>query len=175
MVLVSVLVALAGAERVDAQTFAVKANAALYAAATPNIGFEIVSGGRTSVDLMLAGHYNPYGIGSRMIDLQGQFKYWIGGRPLVREYIGVIASAFSYDYTRKRKVHEGNAACIGVTAGYVLPLNRRWGVEFSAGVGVYAYHERKFPSGTAAPAYAGPVSLSVLPANLGVTFIYIIR
>ena len=100
-------------EAASAQRIAVKANAAMYAALTPNVSFEVVTGERTSADFTLFGHVNPYGYDSRVIGLQPQFKYWLSGRPMVREYIGVTGLALSYDSTWKNVTYEGNAVLRG--------------------------------------------------------------
>lgn len=94
-------ISLLRAENASAQLLAVKANAAMYAVMTPNLSFEMVTGERTSVDFSIFGHAKPYGKDSRMIGLQPQFKYWFAGRPLVREYVGVMALALAYDSTWK--------------------------------------------------------------------------
>lgn len=167
------------AGEVSAQRIAVKANAAMYAAMTPNLSFELVTGERTSIDFSVFGHVNPYGYDSRVIGLQPQFKYWLSGRPLVREYIGVAAIAASYDTSWKDVTYEGNAAAAGFTAGYVLPMGRRWDVEFSAGVGAMAYHHRSYAKDTDPQRLktvgSNPVAWRVIPMNLGITFIYIIK
>lgn len=171
--------ALLRTESASAQLIAVKANAAMYAAMTPNLSFEIVTGERTSADFTVFGHVNPYGYDSRIIGLQPQFKYWFAGRPLVREYIGVLGLATAYDTTWKDVTYEGNAVALGVTAGYVLPLGKRWDVEFSGGLGVMAHHHRSYDKNIDTQLLeslgANGVGWRLIPVNLGVTFIYIIR
>lgn len=173
-------VALLRAENASAQLLAVKANASMYAVMTPNLSFEMVTGERTSVDFSIFGHAKPYGKDSRMIGLQPQFKYWFAGRPLVREYVGVMALALAYDSTWKNVTYEGNAAAVGITAGYVLPLGKRWDVEFSGGIGVLAHHHRSYDKETISPSRletlgCGPIGWRIVPVNLGIKFIYIIR
>ena len=173
------ILALLHSENVSAQRIAVKANAAMYAAMTPNLSFELVTGEMTSADFTFFGHVNPYGYDSRVIGIQPQFKYWIAGRPLVREYVGILALAASYDTTWKDVTYEGNAVAAGVTAGYVLPMGKRWNVEFSGGVGAMAYHHRSYDKDIDPQRLktlgANAVAWRVIPVNLGITFIYIIK
>lgn len=182
IVLLSVLIASAAmlnCQSASAQRLAVKANAAMYAAMTPNLSFELVAGDRTSADFTVFGHVNPYGHDSRMIGLQPQFKFWLSGRPLVREYIGLAGLALAYDTRWKDVQYEGNAVAIGVTAGYVLPLGKRWDVEFSGGIGALAHHHRTWSADIDPDRLetlgSGPVGWRVIPMNLGVTFIYMIK
>ena len=59
--LLTAVIAVAAAlrpEAASAQRIAVKANAAMYAALTPNVSFEVVTGERTSADFTLFGHVN---------------------------------------------------------------------------------------------------------------------
>ena len=74
---------------------------------------------------------------------------------------------------------KGIAGGIGITGGYVLPLGRRWGVEFSGGVGVVAFSQRRSGRYDSFGDLDGEAHNSrgykLMPMNLGVTFIYIMK
>ena len=79
----------AGQNDAHAQQVGIKTNALMWAAATPNLGCEVVVGEHSSIDLSTFGHINPYGLDSRILAFQPEFRYWFNGRPMIREYIGI--------------------------------------------------------------------------------------
>lgn len=168
--------------KVSAQNLAVKTNALMWGALTPNLGVELVTGERTSLDLSAFGHKNPYGMTSKVIGLQPEFRFWLSGRPMVREYIGIGALLVSYDMTLRDRVFDGDAAGLGITGGYVLPLGKRWNIEFSGSFGLVYYQQKKYFKGDNYDDYfvndmpkANSRGYELLPIDLGITFTYIIK
>ncbi len=181
-------------QKADGQVCAVKTDAAMWAGITPNIGFELVTGERTSVEATAFGHLNPYGITSKMLALQPQFRYWFNGRPMVREYVGVAALLIAYDTTLPQQlfgkgaknspmqVYDGDAAGLGITGGYVLPLGRRFNMELSCGLGVVCFRQKQYfpesnPDKSLTANTKGPNSwgYKLIPVDLGITFSYILK
>lgn len=165
---------------VQAQQIALKTNALLWAALSPNLSCEIVAGEHSSVDLSLYGHYKPYGIDSRMAGFLPEYKYWFNGRPLTREFIGVGLLLTTYDITWKRNVYDGDALGLGITGGYVFSLGRRWNLELSAGFGIVGFAQKQYYRNDNYDDY--PISTEtnawgykLLPFELGVSFSYIIK
>lgn len=165
-----------------AQNISVKTNALLLGALTPNLGCELVTGEKTSVQLVLAGHKNPYGFTSEIFCVRPEFRYWFGGRPMVREFIGVQAILATYDMTFKNQVFNGDAVGAGLTGGYAFPLAERWNLELSCGIGVAYYHQKKYFSGDNYDDYfiggrpqANSWGWKLIPTELGITFTYIIK
>lgn len=168
--------------KVSAQNLAVKTNALMWGALTPNLGIELVTGERTSIDFSAFGHRNPYGMTSKVIGFQPEFRFWLSGRPMVREYIGIAALLVSYDTTVRDRVFDGDAAGLGITAGYVLPLGKRWNIEFSGGFGLVCYQQKKYFRDDNYDDYfvngmpkANSRGYELLPIDLGITFTYIIK
>lgn len=164
------------------QQFAVRANALSLAALTPEIGFEVVTGDRTSLALSAFGHVKPYGIDSKLIAVQPEFRYWFNGRPLVREYIGVTSYFASYDMTVSDIKYDGNAINAGFTGGYVFALGKRFNLELSAGIGVLLFKHKQYNVNETNSDYfigaepkANAYGYKLFPSKLGVTFIYIIK
>lgn len=176
--------------KAGAQQVAVKTNVLSWAALTPDLGVEVVTGEHTSVALSVFGHYLPFKDGrpSQLAVLQPEFRYWFNGRPLTREYLGISAFWAYYDspyYTRlllKDQVFSGNALALGVSGGYVFSLGARWGLELSGGTGLLVFRQKHYWEGDQYDAYYGGQQTAtnskgykIFPVKLAVTFIYIIR
>lgn len=164
-----------------AQQLAVKTNALSLAALTPSVGLEGVIGERTSIGLSFIGHYMPYGMKSKLLVCQPELRYWFGGRPLVREFVGVTVAAAAYNTTIRQYVHDGYALVAGITGGYAFNLGKRWNLELSAGVGVagfarqrYGVHDNYLHYGTTDAERFNSWGYRIIPVNLGITFSYII-
>lgn len=167
----------------QAQIIAVRANALSWAAWTPDIGVEVITGEHTSVSLSAFGHYKPFvAWDSKMFAIQPEFKYWFNGRPLTREYIGVAAGFTTYDTNLFKQVYKGDAISLGITGGYVFSLGKRWGFELSAGVGLLAFRQKQYDKGDNYEDYSLPQASRVnnwgyklFPTKLNASFIYIIK
>lgn len=181
-VLTACLLCLLPCQKATAQQVAVKANALSWALATPDIGLEVITGEHTSVAMSVFGHYRPYGFNSKMAVLQPEFRYWFSGRPLTREYIGVIALGAFYDTLLAGQYYKGNAIALGISGGYIFNLGKRWGLELSGGTGVLVFSQKHYWEGDQYDQYffgenTRPNSwgYKLFPLKLAVTFIYIIR
>ena len=146
-------------QRLGAQQIAVHMNALDYVLMTPDVGLDFVTGEKTTVGLNISGHWRPYGFTSKLISVQPQFRYWFSGRPLNREYVGVSALFW-----------------------YVMSLGKRWGLEFSGGLSLMFFNQKRYSSSDSYGDYyeggqdwANSKGCTLIPSNLGVTFIYIIK
>ncbi len=163
------------------QKISLKTNALAWGALSPNIGFEVVTGERTSVDLMVMGHIKPYGFDSQMFTVQPEFRFWISGRPMIHTFIGVTAIAATYDMVLRGQVRDGNAFGLGLTFGYVLPLSKKWNIEFSGGLGFVSFFQKQYPVQDRVdhfvniPTEINSTGYKMLPIDLGITFTYIIK
>lgn len=171
-----------GAYSVRAQQIAVRANALNWALGTPDAGMDIVTGEHTSVSISAFGHYRPYGLDSKLLVLQPEFRYWFNGRPLVREYVGAAAFAAMYDIAGKEHVYVGDAIALGVTGGYVFTMGKCWNLELSGGVGLLGFRHKQYHRHDNYDDYfvngnikANSLGYKLFPVKLGVSFIYIIK
>ncbi len=165
-----------------AQHVAIKTNALMWMAATPNFSCEFVTGEHASVDVSLLGHYKPYGLDSKLAGLQPEFRYWFNGRPMTREFIGVAALLATYDMTWNKNVFDGDAAGIGVTFGYNFALKKRFNIEVFGGFGAVYFQQKQynvndnyddfFPDGSKRTNANG---YKLLPIKLGVSISYVIK
>ncbi len=177
-----------------AQNIAVKTNALMWAALTPNLGCEIVTGEHTSIELSAFGHKNPYGLTSEIIAVQPEFRYWFNGRPMIREFVGIGAVLTRYDMTigqkildgdlvrHMRQVYDGDAVGIGITGGYVFALGKRLNLELAGSFGLLFFRQKQYFEQdkyddyyVAAPKKANSKGYKFFPVDLGVTFTYILK
>ncbi|MDR2911797.1 MAG: DUF3575 domain-containing protein [Alistipes sp.] len=131
--------------------FALKSNL-LYGLGTltPNLAVEAGLGPRTS--LLLSGSYNPWNRkgtaenNKKLVHwvVRPEFRYWfcerfnghfVGANPFYNQF-NISEHDIPFVGFKKEFRYEGNAFGFGVNYGYQLPVAARWGVEFSAGVGI---------------------------------------
>lgn len=130
---------------VPAQELALKTNALYWAASAPNIGVEIGTGRRMTLDLF--GSYRPW----RLRDeadasfwlVQPELRYWLR-RSFEGHFFGVHLHGAQYSARGRERIYDGSLAGGGFTYGYCWRLSRHWRLESLLGVG-YArlwYDER---------------------------------
>ena len=164
------------------QQIAIKSNGLFWLATTPNVGFELVTGERTSLDLSVATTSNVWSNSCKMTILQPEWRYWFNGRPMVREYIGVAALGANYDITWGKHTYDGDAIGAGVTMGYALPLAKRLNIEFYGGFGAIYFRQKQYYVGDNYGDFIENSALQVnssgyklIPIKLGVSISYIIK
>lgn len=126
-----------------AQLISVKTNALLWGNLTPNVGAELVTSERTS----LAGNVY-YSVGKQPIDCDikggdAQLRYWFSNRPMARSFIALGVQAFHYVANLGSVNHRGDTVGPGLVYGYDLPLTKHFNLEFSAGISMMWYREKK--------------------------------
>lgn len=168
--------------KASAQQIGVKTNALMWTALTPNVGCEVVVGQRSSLDLSIFGHYDPYGLESRLFALQPEYRYWFSGRPMTREFVGVSAMVADYDMIIKNHVYDGSAGSLGLIGGYAFSLSRSWRLELCGGVAILGFRQKQYYKHDNYDDYfidmESPLNswgYKMFPAKLGVTFTYIIK
>ncbi len=132
----------------DPNTFiAIKTNLAAYIPLIFNVGVEIPIGNHFSIDLPI--YYSPYTVFNdysfRVLMTQPEFRYWITS-PLKGHFFGLHAMGGWYNAawnsTTRYQDADGDTPFYGagLSYGYALNLNDKWGFEFTAGFG-YARFE----------------------------------
>lgn len=165
-----------------AQRVSVKTNMAYWAACTPDFGMEFVTGEHSSISFSAFGHYKPYGVwDSKLFAIQPEYRYWFNGRPLTREYIGVIAGYATYDTNIAKMVYRGDAVSLGISGGYVFSLGKRWAFELGAGVGLLGFKQKQYAEGDDYDEFFNKASkpnawgYKLFPSKLSATIIYMIK
>jgi len=137
-----------------AQKIAVKTNLLYWGTQTPNLGVELGLGDKMTFDL--SGGYNPWNIKGTATDnkkwvhylVQPEFRYWtcerfnghfFGVHGLFSQYnIGGIEIPSIFDsepLLDKGSRYEGSAYGGGLSYGYHLMVGKRFGLEFTLGIG----------------------------------------
>lgn len=177
------------ASDMHAQKFGVKTDALYWMTTTPNIGFEVGLGKRTTLEL--SGGYNPWTLNSsddrntkvRHFLITPEFRYWfcerfqghhMGINAIYSLYnIGNVPVPFVPEATASR--YEGWAAGAGVTYGYTWILGKRWNMEANVGVG-YVYTEYDRYRNRVCGIYQESACRHLfLPTEIGLKFIYMIK
>lgn len=165
--------------KVDAQMLSVKTNLLSWGLCAPNMAMELVTGERHS--LAVSASYMPklYNKGLHGWMLMPEYRFWLSGRPMVRSYIGVGVLGGNYSDVQglilKNMKQSGSYAGVATTAGYSFYLGKRWNLEITAGVALAVVHRKCYEMNASVPDAFQPLAMRVFPANLGVTFGYIIK
>ncbi|MCC8143942.1 MAG: DUF3575 domain-containing protein [Tannerellaceae bacterium] len=128
----------------------IKTNFVYWATTTPNLGFEIATGKKNTLDI--SGGYNPFtfhhGTKFKHALIQPEFRWWFCEKfngsfvgvhaHYARFNVGRIDMPFSMFPDLKTHRYQGNLYGGGVSYGYQWILGKHWNLEASLGVG-YAY------------------------------------
>ncbi len=170
------LIVFLGGNRMYAQLLALKTDALMDCAMTPNLNIELVTGGKTSINATVFGNYKPWKKEVKMVGVMPEFRYWFNGRPLTREFIGLSALGACYDITWGGERYKGDAAGVGLTFGYAFYLSRHWTLECHGGLGaVYYTHTHSYVKDHYAENVHNAHGYSLIPYKIGVSFVYIIK
>ncbi len=172
-----------GCRNADAQMLAVNTDVATDLLMTPSLGFELVTGERSTVGVNVLGCSKPWGKDIRLIGVQPEYRYFFSGRPMHREFVGIGGIGASYDITWKGKVYDGLALGVGLTFGYVFSITHRLNIDCHAGFGAIMYrHKEYFENDKYDTDYsiggierANAKGYVLLPTRIGVSVSYILK
>ena len=162
---------------ISAQMVALKTDVVKDLMLSPSVGVDLVVGERYTLGGEVMFSRNPWGIKMQMTSFTPEFRYWFNGRPLTRQYVGVVANITGYKLAWNN-VHHGDALGLGISFGHVWTLTQRWNIDLSGSLGVIGYKEKfhykndnytDYGERTNARGYA------LLPIKLGVSVVYVIR
>ena len=162
-------------QNMSAQMVAVRTDAVKDLLMTPNVGVDLVVGEKFTLGGEVAFNRNPWFFeGLRVTSVTPEFRYWFNGRPLTRQYVGVVGNMTAYGIRREDQLHQGDAFGIGLSFGHVWTLTQRWNIDFTGSLGVIGYKgwydkSKNDAVGVNARGYA------LLPIRLGVSVVYVIR
>lgn len=159
-----------------AQQLALKTDVLWDGLQTPNLGAELVTGNKTSFNISVFGNKKPWGKDVKMLGVIPEMRYWFGGRPMIREFIGLAALVTSYDITWGKEVYGGDAYGAGLTFGYAFYLGKRWNLEAYGTVGmVYYDHKHYYTTDNYTENRRTAYGTALVPFKLGVSVSYIIK
>ncbi len=176
------------ASHMDAQVFAIKNNLLYDATTTLNLGVEIGTGDKTTLEIM--GGYNPWVLNQakhmkiKHAMVMPEFRYWFCEK-FNGHFIGAHTGYAFYNIggiqlphvpqPMKEHRYQGWATGLGVAYGYQWVIGKRWNLEASLGAGwVYTRFDKyqcvecgRF-RGSSDHHYFGPTKAAI-------SFIYIIK
>ena len=159
----------------NAQQLAFKTNVLSDAFMTPSLGFELVTGEHSSVDIQAATTVGkPWGKEINMTLVQPEYRFWYAGRPMTRGFIGFAATLAQYDVTWSKTTYDGYCGGLGISMGYVFHLNSHMNIEMQGGVGGYYTHHKQYRGEPAADEQYHN-AFQMLPSKVGISFVYILK
>lgn len=179
--ILSLIIAFATSVGMRAQMCAINTDAIWDIAMIPSLGIEVGTGNATSLVFNAFGGYKPYGMDAKCFGVQPEFRYWLSGRSMHQQFIGVGALGASYKLPLGGKIYDGYTAGAGVTFGYAVKMSQRFVLTLHGGCGLLFYNQKEYFKGDDYdnPTYglirANASGYNILPTNLGVTFSYIIH
>lgn len=182
-VFLAILITLLTLTDVRAQMLAASTELSSDLLMMPSLGFEMVTGERTTLGISVLGTNKPWGKDVKAIALQPELRYYFSGRPMNHEFIGFGALASNYDITWAGKIYEGSSIGGGLIFGYVLALSKRINLDFHAGFAAIFYRQKEYFVGdhydTEYPT-DGVISTNahgytLLPTRIGVSLTYMLK
>lgn len=181
-----------GGQKTEAQSVGLKTNTFYLATTTPNIGIEFKLADQWTMSVV--GGYNPIHFPS-WHDEEGntynpKLKHWLvmpeakfwPCKAFERSSIGLhaIYGQFNVGTLRilpalERHRYTGFAVGGGFSYGYHLPMGRKWGVEFSLGLGYLYLRYQKGDAAVCANNVADYDRHYFGPTKLAISFIYFIN
>lgn len=167
-----------------AQMLAVNTDVAMDACMAPSLGVELVLGKKSSLNLNALYGKNILGQGVRIFALNPEWRVYISGRPMYHHYFGAVGLFSQYKFNLKGKTRDGDAAGLGLSYGYVLPVTDRFLVDFHTSVGGVFYHQKEYAIGDNYDANytnkdgfpcANAHGTIIMPLRLGVSLTYILK
>lgn len=167
---------------------AIKTNLVYWATLTPNIGVEIGTGKKTTLNIHAG--YNPWNLNGTEANnnklvhwvAQPEFRYWTCER-FNGHFFGVhgLASMFNVSGKNVPMVFEkdfryqGYAYGGGISYGYHLMLSRVMGLEFTVGAGMLYMEYDKYTCEKCSDEFLGRKSKTYFgPTKLGVTLVFVL-
>lgn len=151
-----------------AQRVAVKTNVLLDGLLTPNIGFELTTGNKTSLNVNMLSFHHALHQKINAVGIQPEWRYWYSSVPMSRGYVGLIGLAGYYKGDWGKTFYDGYGGGAGFSFGYVLNMTKRFNLELSTGMGAVYYHQR-VDEGAPQKGYA------LMPLQAAVSISYIIQ
>lgn len=161
----------------NAQRVGLKSNALYWAAMSPNLGAEFRVNRHLTLNAEVTGSLLRVGdFHTKMLSFAPEARYWFSARPQAGHFVGLMASATTYNILLNGTRHKGDAFGGGLTYGYSFVLSRHWSLETTVGVGGLHINEKKFNEATQDdPGRANNSRWLFAPLKAGVTFVYLVK
>ncbi len=174
-----------------AQMVGIKTNALYDVACAPNLALEVGTSSKTSLSVQCTAMWDTWYKGwtkckwTRVLSVNPEFRYWINGSVYNGFFIGGSAQFLHYSVIWGDDDRYGNGVGLGLTFGYDMYLSRHWAVEFHGGLNALQYwgHHYVVAPETGGMSLGGGIGnpgykehgLAILPYQIGVSFVYMIK
>ncbi len=167
-----------------AQRIAVNTDVLMDAFCAPSLGVELTLAKKSTLNVNALYGEKILGKEMRIAALQPEWRAYISGRPMYHHYVGVVGLLATYKLNFDNKCHDGDAAGLGVSFGYVLPVKERLLIDFHTSLGGAYYHQKEYMLGedydnehknlSGYPVANASGSL-LIPLRIGISVAYIIK
>lgn len=155
---------------------------------TPNAGAELSLGRWSTLDISVG--YNPWNLKGNKTDNK-KFVHWLGEieyrywlcEKFNGHFFGIHGLGSQYNISQHHILslfdaqyrYQGYALGGGVSYGYHLMLDKRWGIEFNIGAGVAFLNHGKYECRTCGEKIGNEKKTYWGPTKAGISLIYIIK
>lgn len=167
-------------QKEDHEFLALKTNLAAYAFGIANLGIEIATSNKLSVDVPV--YYSPYTLAPnyrfRILGFEPELKYWFN-KPFRGHSVGLhgIAVMYNISFNKRDRFQNTNGENFvlggGVSYGYTMKMGRNWNIEFTAGVGYLHLDHDVFHNVKNGALYDNRKFHYWGPTKLGINIIYL--
>ena len=167
-----------------AQRIAVNTDVLMDAFSAPSLGVELTLAKKSTLNVNALYGEKILGKEMRIAALQPEWRVYISGRPMYHHYFGVVGLLASYKLNFDNKCHDGDAAGLGVSFGYVWPIKERLLIDFHTSLGGAYYHQKEYmlaedydKEHTNLSGYpvANASGSLLIPLRIGISVAYIIK
>lgn len=180
--LTAILSVIAFPKVAHAQQVAIQTDLMQDALKIPNIGLELFIDDSHTIQFSGFATNSPWQMNMKAVGAQATYKYWLSGRALTREFIGINALATTYRHTNdNNKIRKGDAAGLGFAFGYAWPMTKRLTLTAHSSLGVAYYRQKEhyehddLTSLVQNDKFPNSEGLRLVPLNIGLTISYIIK
>ncbi len=166
----------------NAQQVAIHTDVMQDALKIPNLGLELYIDDAHTVQFSAFATSGPWTMDMKAGGVQATYRYWLSGRALTREFIGLNSLFTTYRYTNKsNRIRKGDAVGLGFAFGYAWPLTKRMSLTAHSSLGVAYYRQKEHYSYDDITSlwehdqFPNSKGLCLVPLNFGVTISYIIK
>lgn len=174
-IIVLFLITLALTNSAKAQFYSIKTN--LLGLATTNLNIEAGVSVHRNWSLHLPVTYNPWVFGGNKrfqnITVQPGIRYWFL-ESFSQGFIGLqsIYSRYHVGGIGKYR-YDGYGVGMGVSYGYSKVINKRWNIEFEAGLGVLYTDYTKYLCKKCGTPQGGEKKMQLVPSKASVSLVYL--
>ena len=171
---------------VYAQSIGIKSNVLQDMTTTLNLGLEFSISRKASIDIPI--NYNPWNFNDgkrfKSLGVQPELRYWLCQK-FNGHFVGIHSHYSLFNIGNlpfklagnnlRESRYEGYLYGAGLSYGYQWALNKRWGIELTAGLGYARVEYKKYPCGNCGSVLKKSHKNYYGPTKAGLSLIYLIK